>query len=147
MCREPIHVYNTRVDSKMDENSCKQKCELIQVMGNLYRYMYNQYKTECKFEPYLDLVCENKYKIALSRFRLSSHSLMIEIGRYNGTPREDRLCTFCNMRKNGRISFLLVCPYYTELRRRYFKNYFCSWLTLTKFDHLMSATSKKTLNN
>ena len=116
--------------------------------GSQKLILYNQYKTECKLEPYLDLVCENKYKIALSRFRLSSHSLMIEIGRYNGTPREDRLCTFCNMRKKeDEYHFLLVCPYYTELRRRYFKKYFCSWPTLTKFDHLMSATSKKTLNN
>ena len=42
--------------------------------GSQKLILYNQYKTECKLEPYLDLVCENKYKIALSRFRLSSHS-------------------------------------------------------------------------
>ena len=66
--------------------------------GSQKLILYNQYKTECKLEPYLDLVCENKYKIALSRFRLSSHSLMIKIGQYNGTPRKDRLCTFCYMR-------------------------------------------------
>ena len=101
---------------------------------------------KCPKDPFVRSAL--KYKIALSRFRLSSHSLMIEIGRYNGTPREDRLCTFCNMRKKeDEYHFLLVCPYYTELRRRYFKKYFCSWTTLTKFDHLMSATSKKTLNN
>ena len=67
--------------------------------GSQKLILYNQYKTECKLEPYLDLVCENKYRIALSRFRLSSHRLMTEIGRYNGTPREDRICLFCNMRK------------------------------------------------
>ena len=43
--------------------------------GSQKLILYNQYKTERKLEPYLDLVCENKYKTALSRFRLSSHSL------------------------------------------------------------------------
>ena len=50
--------------------------------GSQKLILYNRYKTECKLEPYLDRVCENK-EIALSRFRLSSHSLMIEIGRCN----------------------------------------------------------------
>ena len=36
-----FHIRSTRrtVDSKIDENRCKQKYELIQVMGILYRYI------------------------------------------------------------------------------------------------------------
>ena len=35
-----FHIRSARrtVDSKIDENRCKQKYELIQVMGTLYRY-------------------------------------------------------------------------------------------------------------
>ena len=36
-----FHIRSTRrtVDSKIDENRCKQKYELIQVIGFLYRYI------------------------------------------------------------------------------------------------------------
>ena len=36
-----FHIRSARrtVDSKIDENRCKQKYELIQVMGILYRYI------------------------------------------------------------------------------------------------------------
>ena len=87
--------------------------------GSQKLIIYNQFKTECKLEPYLNLVCENKYKIALSIFRLSSHSLMIEIGRYNGTPREDRLCTFCNIRKRRTN---IIFSYYALIILSYVEN-------------------------
>ena len=38
--------------------------------------------------------------------------------------------------------FLLYCPKYRDIRKKYFKN--ISWLTLNKFDFLMSSTSKNT---
>ena len=40
-----FHIRSARrtVDSKIDENRCKQKYELIQVMGILYRYIKLQY--------------------------------------------------------------------------------------------------------
>ena len=106
--------------------------------------LYRRFKNESRTEKYIDCIHENKYKISLSRFRLSSHNLMIETGRYNGMPRDERLCNFCNMRKvEDEYHFLLVCPKYTELRRKYFKHYFCNWPTLNKFDQLMSSSSKK----
>ena len=45
------------------------------------------------------------------------------------------------------MSFSVVCPKYTELRRKYFKHYFCNWPTLNKIDQLMSSSSKKILIN
>ena len=40
-----FHIRSARrtVDSKIDENRCKQKYELIQVMGILYRYLKLRY--------------------------------------------------------------------------------------------------------
>ena len=60
---------------------------------------YRRYKKECRTEQYLDSIYESKYRMSLSRlgrFRLSSHNLSIETGRYNGVPKEKRLCNFCN---------------------------------------------------
>ena len=109
---------------------------------------YRRYKKESRTEQYLDSIYESKYRISLSRFKLSSHNLSIETGRYNSVPKEERLCIFCNVRKiEDEFHFLLVCPHFTELRRKYFKNYFCNWPTLNKFDQLMLSSSKKTLGN
>ena len=47
-------------------------------------------------ETYLDQIEINKYRVALSKFRLSSHNLEIETGRHGNIPRADRKCTKCN---------------------------------------------------
>ena len=91
---------------------------------------------------------ENKYKVALSRFRTSSHDLRIETGRYDNIPQEQRLCNSCNMEKvEDEFHFLLVCPKYRDLRCKYFKRYFCHWPTIHKFETLMSSTSNEVLNS
>ena len=40
---------------------------------------------------------ENKYKMVLLRFRISSHDLNIETGSYENDPRNQRLCKSCNI--------------------------------------------------
>ena len=109
---------------------------------------YCRFKHNFNLEGYLDVIQENKFKIALSRFRLSSHSLEIERGRYTNVPREDRICKVCNSSfVENEYHFLLVCPAYRLLRRQYMKPYFCSWPSLNKFDNLMSSKNKKEISN
>ena len=52
---------------------------------------YARYKHEFTYEKYLDFISEHKYKVAMTRFRLSSHDLMIERGRYDDTVRDERI--------------------------------------------------------
>ena len=111
---------------------------------------YCIFKHEFVPEKYLSLQFENKYKVALTRFRVSSHDLFIETGRYENPTieRTQRLCKSCNMKQiEDEFHFLLVCPKYRELRRKYLKPYFCHWPTLRKFDNLMSSTTYKTVLN
>ena len=105
---------------------------------------YARYKHEFAFESYLDFITEKKYKIVLTRIRLSSHELYIERGRYENLPRDERICKCCNMSQiESEYHFLLVCPLYSELRRKFFKPYFCHWPNLNKFDQLMLSNSKQ----
>ena len=68
------------------------------IINNSNRLLtYSRYKHEFKFENYLDFILEKKYKIALTQFRLSSHDLAIERGRYVNIPRNERTCTNCNL--------------------------------------------------
>ena len=107
---------------------------------------YSWYKNELTLERYIDTIQNNKFKIALTRFRLSSHDLMIEKGRHLNIPRNERLCTNCNMNViENEYHFLLVCPKYNDLRKTYFSPYFCHWPTKQKFIALMSSESVKTI--
>jgi len=58
---------------------------------------YSLFKHSYTREPYLDYITTKKYRIALTKLRVSSHSLHIETGRYINTPRALRTCTNCNM--------------------------------------------------
>ena len=87
---------------------------------------YILYKDSLAMETYLETILVNKFRISLSKFRLSSHDLAIEKGRYSNINRENRLCTYCNMNViENEFNFLLVCPKYRHLRIKYFKPYFC----------------------
>ena len=82
---------------------------------------YCVFKHDFELEKYLTLNIDQKYKLALTRFRTSSHSLFIETGRYENIPQEQRICQSCNMNKiENEFHFLLVCPKYRELRQKYF---------------------------
>ena len=45
---------------------------------------------------YIDAIMNAKLKKQLSRFRVCSHSLEIETGRYHNIDRNDRKCKLCN---------------------------------------------------
>ena len=49
--------------------------------------------------PYLVLTRKNPSRKALVRFRISSHQLRIETGRYEKIPRNERICYFCTSNK------------------------------------------------
>ena len=109
---------------------------------------YSRFKHSFSLEPYLNNITNRKFKIALSKFRLSSHRLEIERGRYRNIPKTDRLCQFCSMNTiENEYHFLLICPLYTDLRRNYLKPYYCHWPTLNKFDKLMASKNKNEILN
>ena len=73
--------------------------------------MYSRYKHDFLFETYLDIIPDQKYRIALTKFRLSSHNLAIERARFENIPRCERVCRCCNINMiESDYHFLLVCP-------------------------------------
>ena len=89
---------------------------------------------------YLDTITERKYKIALSRFRLFIAQIR---GRHIRNSRQERTCKLCPINAiENEFHFLLVCPFYWELRQKYLKPFYCRWPTLNKFDKIMSSTNK-----
>ena len=106
---------------------------------------YCKFKSDFCFEKYLDVLDKTSFQQTMSRFRLSSHNLEIESGRFVGLDRNDRICTICTRTVESEYHFMLCCTLYRELRIKY--NICSSFPTLNKFYYLMSSKSTKTIRN
>ena len=56
---------------------------------------YRSFKSNHTTSSYLDLTRGTAGRRALVKLRISNHKLIIEIGRYNQTTKNNRLCPFC----------------------------------------------------
>ena len=60
---------------------------------------------------YLELTRNSTNRKDLMKLHLSNHKLMIEIGRYDLTPHNDRFCPVCNSGViENKVHFFLHCP-------------------------------------
>jgi len=113
----------------------------IQSMSKLQQYCL--FKSEFVCEKYLLKIQKNDLLKQFARFRLSSHHLEIEVGRFQGIDRDQRLCRCCNMNVvESEYHFLLCCDNYRHLRLKFIGH--ISWPTLNLFQTTMSS---KKINN
>ena len=89
------------------------------------------FKTEFKLENYLTTVRDYKLRKCLSTFRLSSHKLEIERGRYDGTPVDERICKLCSTNTiEDENHFLTQCNFYNVIRGSFFSKDACNLVEL-----------------
>jgi hypothetical protein len=73
-----------------------------------------------ELETYLTTITNSNQRKRLTQLRLSNHKLMIELGRYENIPREDRICKVCQA---GEIEtehhFLTSCEAFSSLRESF----------------------------
>ena len=83
---------------------------------------YRLFKTEIKLESYLLVVKNSVSKRFLSRFRLSSHNLYIEPGRWHRpkNPPEDRIRPSCKKGVEDEIHVFAQCQRINYLRVSFF---------------------------
>ena len=115
------------IDPSRDKNAFNKKCKqtlidnfktdwgknLRDIERNPTLRTYNTFKQRYVTEPYLYLVKNIKYKVVLSRFRSSSHTLEIERGRYAKPiiPVQERQCRVCLVLEDER-HLLFHCVLY-----------------------------------
>ena len=90
-----------------------------------------------------------KFRIALSKVRLSSHRLEIEVGRWvrpNRTPLDQRKCRAGN-KVEDEFHFLLECDLYSQNRNKYIKKYCWSRPNLIKLKELVQTNNERELLN
>ena len=108
-------------------------------------------KTEIGLENYLHDIRNVKLRTHLTRFRLSNHKLMIEVGRHSGIPKEQRYCPFCPNMVETEIHFLLDCSLYDPMRTRLIEHVnrvnplFYFYTKEQKFSYLLSNVDQKVI--
>ena len=105
----------------LKDNFKKSTLESIRESSRLK--MYSMLKQEARAERYLSYITDTRHRTALTRLRLSSHSLHIETGRHTGTDREDRICTLCRTGVEDESHFLITCPMYNDLRSKHLTDF------------------------
>ena len=114
-----IHYFQNlqQKNKQKDKEARKERSRLSQ------RSMTVRYRELTDFEHceilYNSFVVE-KYRIAITRWRLSSHPLYIETGRYQRPKlaRAERKCSICHVLEDEHHS-LFVCTAHTFIRARY----------------------------
>ena len=110
--------------------------------------LYKTYKTKFGIEGYLLNVNENVYK-SLVKYRTLNSKLPIEIGRYDGTERYQRLCKVCNLNVIGdEYHYIFECTNQDirEMRNRCLNVYYTKRPSMHKFVELMLSTSKNKMD-
>ena len=155
LCRygfQYVFYNNENIDHKMFIGVFKQRiidCFLQEWQSSINESSlldtYKLFKANFEYETYLDILPLN-LRSMLSKLRLSSHSLRIQTGRYSNVclPRNERICLYCTTRDiEDEYHFVITCPVYTEIRKKYIKRYYYKRPSMYKFVQLM-RTSKKT---
>ena len=79
--------------------------------------IYNICKNNFGLEKYLTIVNNFELRRSFTKLRTSSHRLQIELGRYQGVPRHNRICTKCSSNViEDELHFLFECSKYDEDR-------------------------------
>jgi len=78
---------------------------------------YRTFKINFELENYLSVIKNVEYRQNLLRFRISSHKLQIETGRYPYKPEHERTCKVCKTDViENEYHFLLDCTAYDALK-------------------------------
>ena len=78
---------------------------------------YRKFKNAHKLEPYLSKISNPQVRRELTKFRISAHKLMIEVGRHGNINLDERICTVCPMQEiEDELHSLLRCSHYATER-------------------------------
>ena len=86
---------------------------------------YKEIKPTIDMSIYLEKLTNVKHRRAISKIRLSSQNLNIELGRHRQIERNNRKCTFCDLDElEDEYHIILKCPQYGDIRTKYIKKYY-----------------------
>ena len=93
---------------------------------NSSRALFYRSFSNFKFQSYLEFISVKKFRVVLSKLRVSSHKLECEAGRWARPVRvvyDERKCRVCNILEDE-FHFIFECPVYSNLRKLYIDKYY-----------------------
>lgn len=129
-------IYDQAFQVVRSQLSISSKCTLYVNLTDTYSLQF-----------YLRKCIPPLYKRYITKFRLSSHNLEIESGRYHNVSVKDRLCKFCNTDIEDEFHFILKCYKYNEIRHRYIKEYYWKYPSVYKLVQLFTIQNTTQLCN
>ena len=127
---------NIRDDNRKSNMDEKLDCAKTAVETQTKRY--NELTNLQHCNAIYDTFMREDLRIVITRWRLSCFDLAIETGRYNGTAREDRLCSFCDVIEDEHHA-IFQCAAYRTIREE-FKNLLQENPTVNK---ILNTTTKE----
>ena len=109
------------------------------------RALFYRNIADFEFQNYLDVINVRKFRVAMSKLRVSSHRLEIGTGRSarpNSIPFDQRVCKICR-KLEDEYHFILECPIYDEIRNIYIKRYYTNRPNMYKFIELITSKNEK----
>ena len=80
--------------------------------------LYKQIKSVYETENYVSLCLKRGQRSMIAKLRLGILLINVELGRYNGTERQNRVCPLCNKGAvEDEIHILFYCEFYNEKRK------------------------------
>ena len=122
---EPIEIETNLKNTKIEEIIKDIKEKYIsywkQELTNSRKLsFYQTFKKGYQLEKYLNVIKNFSQRRTYTRFRISNHKLEIEYGRYQNTPRDERICKNCNLQEvEDEFHFSLECQKYETLRNEH----------------------------
>ena len=80
-------------------------------------HLYCKFKNEYKTENYCTVNLKRYQRSMLAKLRLGVLPINVELGRYDGIPREERWCINCSNEVEDEIHVMFHCPLYQPLRQ------------------------------
>ena len=105
---------------------------------------YKIFKEDFEHSKYVTIL-SNMYCKIFMRFRKRNIKIPVEVGRWNGTPLDERICPFCRKDVGDEYHYILSCEHFKDTRPKYIKSYYLARPNTQKFRKLMNSENANEL--
>lgn len=106
---------------------------------------YKLFKSSFKQEPFIKFLPTN-CAIQIVRFRTTNNCIPVNELRYEGIPRQERICSKCNLHELGdEFHYLFVCPFFLTKRKQLLPRYCLKSPNTLKYSSLFNTENKQIL--
>ena len=138
---QATHAINSRwlslaIKQKLKDQYLQNWHSLVEISSSGKNYKL--FKEDFEQSKYVKLL-QNKYCKIMMRFRTRNTKLPVEVGRWNGTPFDERICTLCQDDVGDEYHYILSCKSFKEIRPKFIRQHYLVRPNTQKFKKLINS--------